>query len=176
MLCNAPNVVDSELSLEENEVPGLDTLGYCYSVKMLSLNLKYFLVDSPPGDIPIDFIKGDLSRYVNNYTNSYEQISIQDIYSYILSEYSSYISGIDSSESFAEFSIFLPNGVTLHYAISDSTSFSSSTTKPYYLTKVGGIESRVYDFLPSLYLENLQVGDSTCSVYLDKSKISMSQV
>jgi hypothetical protein len=172
---NTPELIETEVGLEDNDIPGLDSLVYSYTVKYLSVDIKYFLVKDPPGDLPTGFIKADLARYVNSLAVSNSNIMLQEIYSYFVEEYSSYVSGIDASESSMEMSVFLPNGVTVYFKTGTSTSFSSPSTKSFYLVE-SNVTLTEYDYLPTDYLLNLQVGDDTCTVYLSSDQITLTEV
>ena len=172
---NTPELVETEVGLENNDIPGLDSLVYSYTVKYLTVDIKYFLVKDPPGDLPTAFIKADLARYVNSLAVSNANVMLQEIYSYFVEEYSSYVSGIDASESSMEMSVFLPNGVTVYFKTGTSTSFSSPSTRSFYLVE-SNVTLTEYDYLPTDYLLNLQVGDDTCTVYLDPAKITLTEV
>ena len=169
-----PSLVESKISLEENEILGLDILCYSFSLKNLIVDIKYFRnpnVDS----VSTSFLKTDLARYVNKLSDSQENITIQDVYSYILESYGSFISGIDFSESSFEMSIFLPNGRTVFFEIGTSTSLASPNTKEYYFLDSTRTARRT-SYLPSSYFTYHQVGDSTCQVYLDPENITFTEV
>lgn len=169
-----PELVESQVLLEENKVLGLNILPYSYSLKFLSLRVCFFK-QSTDLDVPTPQIKADLASYINKLANQAENVTLADIYSYILEEYSAFISGVDFSESSCEMSIFLPNGKTIFFEVGTSTALGSPSTKEYYIIDTtSGI--RNYNYLPDNYLTNLQVGDSTCIVYCDPENIELIEV
>jgi len=174
LLPRVPNLVESKISLEENQILGLDILCYSFSLKNLKVDIKYF--KNPDAEsVSTSFLKTDLARHVNKLSDSQENITIQDVYSYILESYGAFISGIDFSESSFEMSIFLPNGRTVFFQLGTSTSLSSPNTKEYYFLDSSRTARRT-SYLPSNYFTYHQVGDSTCQVYLDPENITFTEV
>jgi hypothetical protein len=172
-----PELVETEVAKEDNVIPGLDTLCYSFSLKRLFLDIKYFKSLDAPGSVPEAFLATDLSSYLTKLASQNVNISLAEVYSYVLEEYSSYISGIDFSESSAEMSVFLPNGNTVVYTVGTSTSFSSPSTSEYYTASAASqITIKQRDYLPEGYLEDLQVGDETCLVYIDRKDITFTEV
>lgn len=173
------NLVETELNLEENTVPGLDILNYCFTVKNLYLTINFFK-DKDASTMPINFLKADLSSFVNSFCERNLNITLGDIYTYILEEYSTYISGIDFSDSYLEFSMFLPNGRTVVMEVGSTTALDNSSTREYYL--LGSKRFKVYDYLSKFsedkteYFTRLQVGDSTCKVHLLPENINFVEV
>ena len=169
-----PELVESEVNSEENKVLGLTILPYSFNVKLISLKLCYFKQDT---DLPTPTtqILADLASYINKRANQEVNVSLADIYSYALDQYSAFISGIDFSESYCEMSIFLPNGRTVVFEVGTSTSLSSSSTREYYLIEESS-EIKNYDYLPSDYLTALQVGDDSCIVYASIESIELVEV
>jgi hypothetical protein len=169
-----PELVESQVLLEENKVLGLNILPYSYNVKLLSLKICFFK-QAADLDIPTPQIQADLASYINKIANQSDNVTLADIYSYILEEYSAFISGIDFSESSCEMSIFLPNGKTIFFEVGTSTALGSPSTKEYYvIDATSGM--RNYNYLPEDYLITLQVGDATCIVYLDPDSIDLQEV
>ena len=163
--------VEAEVENEENQVPSIDTLSYCFSVKNLRLDIKYFRVDTED-TVPVDALKADLANYINSFCEQNTDISLGEIYSYILGEYSAYISGIDFSETSSWMNIFLPNGVTVYFLVVSSTSLS--TAESYYELPNTGI--KVKNYLPADYLSSLQVGDATTLVRVLSNNITFTEV
>ena len=163
-------IQDTELA-----VPGQDTLGYSYSLKYLSVKICYYLDSDSPGDPPLDFMKADLAQYINSLANNKINVEIQDIYSYFLEEYAGYFNGIDFSESECEMSILLPDGNEVVYSLGTNTSLEANSTREYYNDTTSGSSIKVYDYLPSNYLTDMQVGDATCQVYLDVTNIILQE-
>jgi hypothetical protein len=169
-----PELVESEVNSEENKVLGLTILPYSFNVKLISLKLCYFKQDTDL-TTPTPQIIADLASYINKRANQEVNVSLADIYSYALDQYSAFISGIDFSESYCEMSIFLPNGRTVVFEVGTSTSLSSSSTREYYLIDSSS-EIKNYDYLPNDYLTALQVGDDSCIVYASIDSIELVEV
>lgn len=175
LVADATELVETELALEENDVPGLDTLGYSYNVKLLKVSIKYFKSPDAPGEVPEAFIRSDLAKFINNFSQQSLNITKADIVRYILDEYSAYVSGVDSSELYMEMSIFLPDGTNCVFEVGNSTTLSSTMTRPYFKTLINSVESKTYNFLPDSYLEDLQVGDSSCVVHTEAELITFEE-
>lgn len=164
-------LVEAEIYSEDNRVPSIDSLSYCFNVKNLILDIKYFKT-STENTLPGDALKADLSRYVNDFCEQNTNISLGDIFSYILEEYSPYVSGIDFSDTSSRMSMFLPNGVTVFFTVGSNTSMGS--VEAYYELPETGI--KIKNYLPSDYLTSLQVGDSTSIVRLLPENITFTEV
>lgn len=173
------DLVEAEIGLEDNIVPGLDLLNYSFTVKNLHLDI-HFYKNQDATTVPIELLKSDLSSFINSFCEQNINITLAEIYNYILDEYATYISGIDFSDSYCEFSMFLPNGRTVVMEVGSTTGLSSSSTKEYYRLSSGGL--KVYDYLSSFsedkteYFTRLQVGDSTCKVHLLPENINFVEV
>lgn len=170
-----PDLVDAEVYDESNKVPGHDALSYTHTLKVIYPSIKFFKNTEAPDEVPIEWMKTDLSAYINTLAAQQNDVNLSDVYSYILEEYSTYVSGIDFSESSFEMSTLLPNGVTVYFEIGTSTDLSSDSTRSYYLLP-GDSGIRKYEYLPTSYLQNLQVGNSTCMVFCSPQNIDLSEV
>jgi hypothetical protein len=128
--------------------------------------------------MPLPVIKQDIASFVNTLDVEYKNLSVSNLLTYINNQYSAFIIAIDSAKVEVSFSVLLPDGNRVLYKVSSDTSFTNSTS---YYNKCIQQGYTIHEipqegYITEEYLNSLQVGDKTCSLYLSVSNLILEEI
>jgi len=175
----ANTIVDAYISSEGLRPAGSDIQTYYPHVKNITIKIAY--VRNPnvaQGDMPLPMILQGVVDYVNSLDAMYSHLSVSGLLAYVSKEFSYFFTAINSNLLEVKYKVLLPDGNMPSFKVVTDTSFSNSTSYYNRLSRLGTElkSEEVTGHITLEYLNSLQVGDSTCSLYVDPSSVVLEEI
>jgi hypothetical protein len=171
--------VETYISNEGVAPLGVDLQVYYPALKLLSIKISYTKNPELPSDqFPESFIQSSISRYIKSSQSARGYFSVADLYGYIGSTFSTFISSIDFGGSSVGYSLLLPDGSNVHYECNSDTSVEKSTSYYFNYKIINGEVGYevVRNHVTVEYLNSLQISDEYCVLYCDPKEITLEEV
>jgi len=158
---------------------GTDLKVYYTTAKNLSISLGYIRnPEVPQSDFPTSLVQSGIKSYIDFEQTQGRHLSLSNLFAFVSSEYSGIISAVVSESSSIGYTLLDTTGNLISFECPTDTSLDKSV--PFYndYLLVNGVATafKVTNYLSDSYLEEIQVSDSTCSLYCNAADVVLVEV